>query len=334
MRNLALAPHNGVHAKLFALWLELKNMNAINDLIESGFVKELPGRMIALHPMIQEIALDEMKPSVVNCSIFLQSLQTICMCHGNDVLYYKQLFEMIDSIVDLIDNDDMKTYLLFLEDVFPYCEKYENHHLMQKVTDILSSLLKDSNVGADKDRALLYDYLAIVADDPLVSIQYEERAISTIKKVHSGNIVLVCNLYTNLSHFYHMSGNIKSALDNMGTALQLAKKFKIENHHDNLVRRRNYATFLVAAGQPLYALAELMKLSEVIEYHYSNQSLDYAMVQEDMGKIFCCLGKKEQASKHFKYAFHLYKIHFQSEPERIEAKKQEMIMYLSMEKLM
>ena len=58
------------------------------------------------------------------------------------------------------------------------------------------------------------------------------------------------------------------------------------------------------------------------------------MVQEDMGKIFCCLGKKEQASKHFKYAFHLYKIHFQSEPERIEAKKQEMIMYLSMEKLM
>ena len=334
MRNLALAPHNGVHAKLFALWLELKNMNAINDLIESGFVKELPGRMISLHPMIQEIALDEMKPSVVNCSIFLQSLQTICMCHGNDVLYYKQLFEMIDSIVDLIDNDDMKTYLLFLEDVFPYCEKYENHHLMQKVTDILSSLLKDSNVGADKDRALLYDYLAIVADDPLVSIQYEERAISTIKKVHSGNIVLVCNLYTNLSHFYHMSGNIKSALDNMGTALQLAKKFKIENHHDNLVRRRNYATFLVAAGQPLYALAELMNLSEVIEYHYSNQSLDYAMVQEDMGKIFCCLGKKEQASKHFKYAFHLYKIHFQSEPERIEAKKQEMIMYLSMEKLM
>lgn len=334
MRNLALAPHNGVHAKLFALWLELKNMNAINDLIESGFVKELPGRMIALHPMIQEITLDEMKPSVVNCSTFLQSIQTICMCHGNDVLYYKQLFEMIDSIVDLIDNDDMKTYLLFLEDVFPYCEKYENHHLMQKVTNILSSLLKDSNIGADKDRALLYDYLAIVADDPLVSIQYEERAISTIKKVHSGNIVLVCNLYTNLSHFYHMSGNIKSALDNMGTALQLAKKCKIENHHDNLVRRRNYATFLVAAGQPLYALAELMKLSEVIEYHYSNQSLDYAMVQEDMGKIFCCLGKKEQASKHFKYAFHLYKIHFQSEPERIEAKKQEMIMYLSMEKLM
>lgn len=334
MCNLALAPRNGVNIKLFALWLELKNMNAINDLIESGFVKELPGRMIALHPMIQEITLDEMKPSVVNCSTFLQSIQTICMCHGNDVLYYKQLFEMIDSIVDLIDNDDMKTYLLFLEDVFPYCEKYENHHLMQKVTNILSSLLKDSNIGADKDRALLYDYLAIVADDPLVSIQYEERAISTIKKVHSGNIVLVCNLYTNLSHFYHMSGNIKSALDNMGTALQLAKKFKIENHHDNLVRRRNYATFLVAAGQPLYALAELMNLSEVIEYHYSNQSLDYAMVQEDMGKIFCCLGKKEQASKHFKYAFHLYKIHFQSEPERIEAKKQEMIMYLSMEKLM
>ena len=120
----------------------------------------------------------------------------------------------------------------------------------------------------------------------------------------------------------------------MGTALQLAKRFKIEDHHDNLTRRSNYASLLVAAGKPLYALAELINLSEVIEYHYSNQSLDYAMVLEKMGRIYCYLGKKEQASKYFKYAFHLYKIHFQSEPERIEAKKQEMIMYLSMEKLM
>jgi len=194
--------------------------------------------------------------------------------------------------------------------------------------------LKGSDIGADKDRALLYDYLAIVADDPFVSIQYEKRAISMIKEINSDNIGLVCNLYSNLSNFYHMSGSIKPALDNLSTALQLAKRYKTENHHDNLVRRRNYATLLVAAGQPLHALAELINLSEVIEYHYSNQSLDYAMVQEDIGKIFCCLGKKEQASKHFKYAFHIYKIHFQSEPERIEAKKAKMLMYLNMKQLM
>ena len=67
---------------------------------------------------------------------------------------------------------------------------------------------------------------------------------------------------------------------------------------------------------------------------HQKRTREKPLVLEKMGRIYCYLGKKEQASKYFKYAFHLYKIHFQSEPERIEAKKQEMIMYLSMEKLM
>ena len=75
--------------------------------------------------MIQEIALDETKPSVTKCNTLLKSIQHICLRHGKDVLYYRQLFGMIETIIDLIENDDMDFYLRFLEDVFPYMEKYE-----------------------------------------------------------------------------------------------------------------------------------------------------------------------------------------------------------------
>ena len=78
-------------------------MNFINELIERGFVQLLPGQIIVLHPMIQEIALDETKPSVTKCKTLLKSIQHICLRHGEDVLYYRQLFDTIETIIDLIE---------------------------------------------------------------------------------------------------------------------------------------------------------------------------------------------------------------------------------------
>ena len=71
MRNLALAPRNGISSNIFALLLNLNNLNFINDLIERGFVQPLSRRKIVLHPMIREIAIDETKPSVRSCSTLL-----------------------------------------------------------------------------------------------------------------------------------------------------------------------------------------------------------------------------------------------------------------------
>ena len=57
MRNLALASFSGVQNRLFANWLKLRDMNTVNDLIEKGFIKAMEGRMIALHPMMQEVTI-------------------------------------------------------------------------------------------------------------------------------------------------------------------------------------------------------------------------------------------------------------------------------------
>ena len=108
--------------------------------------------------MIQEIALDETKPSVTKCKTLLKSIQHICLRHGEDVLYYRQLFDTIETIIDLIENDDMDFYLRFLEDVFPYMEKYEFSNLRHIVTEKLSLLLSNDAVGTISDRALLLDY--------------------------------------------------------------------------------------------------------------------------------------------------------------------------------
>ena len=62
---------------MFANWLKLRDMNTVNDLIEKGFIKAMEGRMIALHPMLLEVTMEETKPSVQDCCILLDSLQQI-----------------------------------------------------------------------------------------------------------------------------------------------------------------------------------------------------------------------------------------------------------------
>lgn len=329
MRNLALAPHNGVQAKLFALWFELKNMNVINDLIESGFVKELPGRMIALHPMIQEIAINETKPSVTNCNTLLKSIQRICLRHGEDVLYYRQLFGMIETIIDLIENDDMNYYLRFLEDVFPYMEKYEFSNLRHIVTEKLSLLLSDDAVGTVSDRALLLDYLAAVEKDNYKAIRYETQAIAMINEVTAENVHLICNLYTNLANFYHKNDDLNLAINSLKKAIRFAKCFHIVRHHDNIIRIYNYSLLLVSSGDIPGAVRELQNLGKLIETSYSTKSLDYAKVQEKLGEIISLVGDKRQAVNHFKTAFEIYEIYYASEPKLLEEKRRKMILYLN-----
>ena len=333
MRNLTLAPHNGISAKLFALWMKLESMNTVNDLIERGFVQPLPGRMILLHPMIKEVAVDETKPSVVNCSTLLNSIHNICLHHGYDVMYYQQLFGMIDTIIELIENDDMKSFLLFLEDVFPYMEKYEYEQLRQRVVEKLSMLLSDDTVGTVSDRALLLDYRAVLEKKPSKAIQYENRAIAMITEINAGNAALVSNLYTNLGTFYQNSGNIELAVESMESAIQIAKDYNIVESHDNIVRINNYASLLVDSGQPYRALWVLNNLCNLLKSYYSDKSIDYAITQERMGRFYSYLGDKRQAYIHFKTAFDIYCIHFEAEPEKIEAKRQEMSKFLHIKRL-
>ena len=333
MRNLTLAPHNGISAKLFALWMKLESMNTVNDLIERGFVQPLPGRMILLHPMIKEVAVDETKPSVVNCSTLLNSIHTICLHHGYDVMYYQQLFGMIDTIIELIENDDMKSFLLFLEDVFPYMEKYEYSQFRQRIVEKMSLLLSDNSVGTVSDRALLLDYRAVLETKPSKAIQYENRAIAMITEINAGNAALVSNLYTNLGTFYQNSGNIELAVESMESAIQIAKDYNIVESHDNIVRINNYASLLVDSGQPYRALWVLNNLCSLIKSYYSDKSIDYAITRERMGRFYSYLGDKRQAYIHFKTAFDIYCIHFEAEPEKIEAKRQEMSKFLHIKRL-
>lgn len=319
MRNLALAPRSGILAKLIAIWLELDNLNIINDLIEKGFIEARAGRTILLHPMIQEITVDETKPSVSNCSTLLRSVQNTCLLHGEDIMYYHSLFDMIESIIELIERDDINTYLRFLEDVVPYMDKYHYTEQMRNVVNKISVLLKDKSVGTTSDRALLLDYQAILEKSNAKAIQLEKRAVDMIMEINDGNAWLAANLRSNLGMYYMKDGQLESARQNMETAYNILEQYDLINYHDSVALITNYAVLLTNMGQANEGFSALRKLCHVLRQAGSDRSLDYGIVQEAMGNICAAVGDTEQARIHYKKALAIYEIHFGTEADRIEA---------------
>ena len=325
MRSLSLLPVTGISGRVFANWLNLRDMNTVNDLIEKGFVQAMEGHVIALHPMVQEVAVEEIKPSVTTCRTLLDSLQQICLRHGEEVSYYKQLFQTIECIVALIENDDMAIYLRFLEDVFPYMDKYRYDQGMEVVLNELSALLKDKTIGSVSDRVLLLSYRAYGEKKPEKAIKLQKDAVAMITEIAPDNALLVSNLYSNLGGMYKQTGKLELAKENMEQGIHILEQYGLTYYHDSIVQITNYAVLMTDMRQPDVGLSALRKLCRVIREYNSDTGLDYANVQEAMGNICLTMGEVKQATTHFQKAMEIYETVFELEPDMIEAKKQELL---------
>lgn len=323
MRDFCFLPPAGISARIFADWLGLTTLNDINDLIETGFVQANTRHTISLHPMIQEIALSETRPSITSCHTLLDSLQKICLMHGMEVSYYKKLFQTAENIIHLIEKDDISKYLLFLEDVFPYMEKYHYQKGMREILRELKQILKENNYGTTSDRALLLDYQATMETKPEKAIKLEKEALAQIKEITEGNAHLVSNLHANLGGLYRMNGQTELAKEHMQKGIILLEQYQLLYTNDSIPQINNYAALLTEMQEPERAMSALQRLAQIIKAHNSDHCLDYAQVQESMGNISLITANLSQAKSHFKKAMKIYEDVWADEPDLIEEKYQE-----------
>ena len=323
MCNMCFLPSSGISARIFSKWLELSTLNDVNDLIETGFVQSSLRHTISLHPMIQEIAVSETAPSVTSCHTLLDSLQKICLMHGIEVSYYKKLFQTVENIMLFIEKDDIPQYLLFLEDVFPYMEKYHYQKGMKKIIQELQHFIKANTYGTASDRALLLDYQATLEPKTEKAIKLEKEALAQIKETTKENAHLVSNLHSNLGGLYRINGQLDLAKKHMKMGISLSEQYQLLYTNDSIPQITNYAVLLTEMQEPALALSALRKLAQIIKEYNSNHCLDYAQVQESLGSICLITANISQAKTHFKKALKIYEDIWADEPELIEKKYKE-----------
>ena len=324
LRCMTLIPANGISSRRFAAWMDQQNMNTINDLMEMGFIHPKNNLEILLHPMIREVAVEELKPSVRSCSVLLDSLQEISLMHGLEFMNNKQVFHAVESIIVTIRKDDIPRYLLFLENVFQYMDKYRYEAGMQAIIEELTTILSDDSVGTSADRACLLDARAVLEKNSKKQIELVEEAIRVLGEIHSGNAHLAANLHANLGALYHKAGRMDLAKLYMEQGMQLLEEYKLTGYHDSVTQRCNYASLLTDMGETKRAYSELLEVARIVQERNSNQCLDYGLIQENMGNVCLVMGDLPLAKMHYAKAMDIFELVFEDEQALLEEKRQEL----------
>ena len=188
---------------------QLENLNAVNHLIQYGFITDdTENKKIGLHPLIQEIAFDETFPTLRTCSKLTNRLHLICLVHGLEVRRPEMVVQSLMSVIERIIVDVPDEYLLFLQDAFPYFEKYLVMDYLPKLVERISFMMEQHQLSTPRDKALLLDYKAelfILRKEYSNALKKRLKAIQIIESADTKDvrvITLHSNLYNNLSNTY------------------------------------------------------------------------------------------------------------------------------------
>lgn len=308
LRNLCLLPYSGVRKVLFKQWMQLENLNAVNHLIQYGFITDdTENKKISLHPLIQEIAFDETFPTLTACSKLMNSLHLICLVHGLEVRRPEMVVQSLMSVIERVIVDMPEEYLLFLQDAFPYFEKYLVTDYLPKLVERISFMMEQHQLNTPRDKALLLDYKAelfVLRKEYANALKKRLKAIQIIEAETTDDvrvITLHSNLYNNLSNTYLYLKKMKEAAEALKKAFEIRKKYEhlgLMESHDTIQQIGNLANMLII-GNELAQAQELLNLYESLITEYENdECLDYGFCQTMFGILCYREGKATEAECH------------------------------------
>ncbi len=309
LRNLSLLSASGVLKNAFKNWLKLPSLNDVNYLAKYGFIHDdKENRKISLHLLIREIVALETLPSVSNCHTLLDSLHCICLVHGLEV---KRPQNVIDSLISITENilaDIAENYLLFLQDMFPYLEKYLVTDYLPKLVERIEYVMKQ-DTHSYCDRALLLDYKAelfLIKNDYKNALKKRLKAVSILEPYHTEDADqrtanLLSNLYNNLSNTYLLMKKTKEAAEMLHTALTIRQEYVhlgLAESHDMLQQLMNLTNMLVLSKNTDMARQALSAYENLVLEHEGTQTLDNGVCQMMYGAIALSEGNAKEAELH------------------------------------
>lgn len=155
-----------------------------------------------------EVSLVENMPSVSLCKKLLNHLHFICLARGLDVTRPVIITNALTSINNHIIIDHNNYYLSFLQDMFPYFEKYGLINVLPDIISRIELLMneKESTIN-ELDKALLLDYKVwLLLSKKDNAIKKYNKAIRLVENYDNLNEIsarsanLLSNIYNNLDY--------------------------------------------------------------------------------------------------------------------------------------
>lgn len=160
LRNMALMPTCGIYFRRFCSWLKLENAEPINDLLSMGLLSKDQKEKIFLHPLIQQAAKEETRPSIENCGILLDSFSQLCL----EFIGKKKvkIADELNAICNIASNireegslESAEKYAIFLENAIPYLYQHSRDSEADELVDHTNDFLMRAQVGSQVDHVAM-----------------------------------------------------------------------------------------------------------------------------------------------------------------------------------
>lgn len=300
LRNLSLLPNSGVLKNAFKKWLNLGSLNEVNHLVRYGFIMDDDeNKKISLHPLIQDVAMLETIPSVSICRTLIDSLHLVCLTHGLEVRRPENVIQSLISVAERVLVDEPEAYLLFLQDMFPYLDKYLVMDYLPMLMKRISYTMEKHELSSICDRALLLDYKAelfVIRKDYGNALKKRMKALELLHSIQLSEMdfktaALLSNLHNNVSNVYLFLKNGKEAAEHLKMALEIRREYGIFETHDTLQQLMNLTNMLIMAKDYDLANQALSLYESLVMEHEGDNSFDYAICQ--MGKGIMALAQND-----------------------------------------
>lgn len=267
---------------------------------------KLSNQQLDLHPLLQEVIAIETIPTVTSCRTLLNSLHLICLAHGVELRRPENIIASLISVSERIAVDDGAYFLLYLQDMFPYLDKYLVSDYLPKLNERISYVMDQYKLESPCDKALLLDYKAecfLLKKDYGNAVKKREKAINIMEKLHTKDADmrtanLLSNLYNNLSNTCLLMKRGNEAAKALRTAFNIRIEYAhlgLTESHDSLQQMMNLINMLLLARDVDNAKIVLEQYETLVLEHLSDTSLDYGICKLSRGIIDMMEEKPEPA---------------------------------------
>lgn len=328
MRCMTLVPPAGVSARVFARWMGAEDTNTIQDLIETGFIKEETEFRILLHPMMRDIAMADTSPSVTGCRSFLDHIESDLRTF-EEFTYYPSLIRVAREIMARITIDDVQTYFFFLSAVYDKFGEYRYLDERDQILTEMEQLLEEESIDEGLPRAIL---LSHQSQDKARRGDYEgaivlgNEALNIVKN-DPDQVVLACNICSNISHIFTVMGDLKNSEKYHEQAEVYLKKIEAPDVK-TIINVSQHRAFL-SCQKLSYdeSVNALMNAMDVLKEKGLFQKKAEAYLEEAIGIVDLNWGNMKDAEKHFDKARFAYADIWNADADLVEIREGEMKAY-------
>lgn len=287
-----LLPTSGMNDTLFLSPIDADMENALDHLIDNGWLN-WNDSLLAIHPVIRKVCIEELNPTGENCGIFLNGLiaKYDAKVHQKD--FCRQIAEVLTYASVCLD-DIQSSWALTASQYWRNIGNFELAHTCS--LRAMEKIEQDSHGGAVL--AQIYSHVGRSygdMGDNSNALKYEKRSLAIREQILPPDHLDLATSYNNIGITYSKLGNHHKALKYERKALEIRKNFFTAPHLSLAISYDNVGCSYGELGDHQTALEYQKKALEFLQIIYLSDHINLAPSFNNVGCTYGELGDHQTA---------------------------------------